>query len=287
MGHEAAGVVADNGANVTAVSVGERVTFDSTIYCGVCHYCRSGRTNLCDDRRVLGVSCREYRQDGAFAEYVAVPRRVIERLPDRVTFEQATMVEPLSVALHAVRQTAVSPEHTAVVVGAGMIGLLAVQALRAAGCGPVIAVDVEQERLELACRLGAAEGLQAGAVDISERVRRATGGLGADLAVEAVGTAPAVKTAIDCVRKGGSLVLIGNVSPTVELPLQAVVTGEVSLVGSCASAGEYPECLDMIARGAVNVDALISAVAPLAEGAAWFARLYSREPGLLKVILMP
>jgi threonine dehydrogenase-like Zn-dependent dehydrogenase len=88
-------------------------------------------------------------------------------------------------------------------------------------------------------------------------------------------------------RKGGSLTLIGNVSPTVELPLQAVVTGEITLYGSCASAGEYPTCLEMIARGAIDVTALISAVVPLSEGGAWFDRLYAREPGLMKVILTP
>ena len=123
MGHEAAGVVAAIGGDVSGWSEGDRVTFDSTIYCGKCWFCRCGRINLCDNRRVLGVSCEEYRQDGAFAQYVAVPQHILYRLPDEVSFARASMVEPLSVAFHAVHRTCISLSDTAVVVGAGMIGL--------------------------------------------------------------------------------------------------------------------------------------------------------------------
>jgi L-iditol 2-dehydrogenase len=281
MGHEAAGVIAQVGPGVGDFRPGERVTFDSTVYCGRCTYCRRGQVNLCDDRRVLGVSCADYRRDGALAQYVAVPRRTLYRLPAGVSFEQASVVEPLSVALHAVRRAPLRPGDTAVVVGAGVIGLLVVQCLKAAGCGGVIAVDPLPERLEVARRLGADEAIS------PARVHAATAGVGAALAFEAVGVTQALQTAIACLRKGGSLTLIGNVSPAVELPLQTVVTREISLAGSCASAGEYPDCLDMIARGVVDVDALTSAVAPLAEGAQWFGRLAKGAPGLLKVILVP
>lgn len=287
MGHEAAGVVAAVGEAVSGWQVGDRVTFDSTIYCGACFFCRRGAFNLCDDRRVLGVSCGEYRQDGAFAEYVVVPPRILYRLPDAISFEQAAMVEPVSIALHAVARTPVALNDTAVVVGAGMIGLLVVQALRAAGCGRIIAVDLDQSRLDLAGALGADEGLKSDAVDVVQHVLSRTGGRGADLAFEVVGIPPTVKLAVQCLRKGGALTLVGNLTPSVELLLQSVVTRELTLYGSCASNGEYPACLEMIARGAINVDALMSAVAPLAEGAAWFDRLYQGEAGLMKVILQP
>lgn len=287
MGHEAAGVVAAVGEAVSGWQVGDRVTFDSTIYCGACFFCRRGAFNLCDDRRVLGVSCGEYRQDGAFAEYVVVPPRILYRLPDAISFEQAAMVEPVSIALHAVARTPVALNDTAVVVGAGMIGLLVVQALRAAGCGRIIAVDLDQSRLDLAGALGADEGLKSDAVDVVQHVLSRTGGRGADLAFEVVGIPPTVKLAVQCLRKGGALTLVGNLTPSVELLLQSVVTRELTLYGSCASNGEYPACLEMIARGAINVDALMSAVAPLTEGAAWFDRLYQGEAGLMKVILQP
>lgn len=287
MGHEAAGIIAETGANAKGWKAGDRITFDSTISCGSCYFCRKGQINLCDNRRVLGVSCGDYRQQGAFAEYIAVPERILYRLPDGLSFEQASLAEPLSVAVHAVGRAPLSPNDTAVVVGSGMVGLLVVQALRAAGCKKIIAVDIEQDRLDLACKLGADSGLRSDKCDVSEEVMKITGNMGADIALEVVGITPTVETAVKVLKKGGSLTLIGNLSPTVEWPLQAVVTREISVYGSCISRGEYPACLKMMAQGVVNVEALISATAPLSEGAAWFERLYNREPGLLKVILIP
>ncbi|MHC4571567.1 MAG: galactitol-1-phosphate 5-dehydrogenase [Planctomycetota bacterium] len=287
MGHEAAGIIADLGKNVKNWKKGDRVTFDSTVSCGCCHFCRKGQINLCDNRRVLGVSCENYRCHGAFAEYVAVPQQILYRLPEGLSFEQATLVEPLSVAVHAVGRTPISLNDTAVVVGSGMVGLLVIQALRAAGCGNIIAVDIDQTRLDLACKLGANVGLKSDDCNVTEEVLKLTGNLGADIAFEVVGITPTITTAIAVLRKGGSLALVGNLSPTVDWPLQAIVTREISVYGSCISCGEYPACLEMMARGAINVDALISAIVPLAEGPAWFKRLYEKEPGLLKVILVP
>jgi L-iditol 2-dehydrogenase len=234
---------------------------------------------------VLGVSCEDYRQHGAFAEYVALPQRILYALPDSVTFEQAAMVEPVSIAVHAVEITPVSLGDTAVVVGAGMIGLLAVQALRAAGCGKIIAVDLEPQKLSLALELGADVGLKADQCDVAQEVRGHTQGRGADIALEVVGMSPAFNTAVSSLRKGGALTLVGNLSPKVEMPLQAIVTRQLRLTGSCSSNGEYPACLEMLARKAIKTEALVSATPPLAEGAAWFNRLYAHESGLLKVIL--
>jgi L-iditol 2-dehydrogenase len=285
MGHEAAGVVERIGAAVQRVSPGDRVTFDSTVSCGRCDYCRADRSNLCDQRKVLGVSCADYRRAGAFAELVAVPEHIVYRLPDEVPFEHAAMVEPVSVAVHAVAR-APMPARNAVVVGAGTIGLLVIQALRAAGARRVIAVDVDESKLALARRLGAEVALNPTGVDLPLEVRRMTEG-GADVALECVGATEPIKTAVASVRKGGSVVLVGNVSPGIQLPLQAVVTGELTLLGTCASNGEYPRAIELLRTGAIDVRPLITLVAPLAEGAAMFDRLYAREPGLMKVILQP
>lgn len=287
MGHEAAGVIREVGPRVRGWQAGDRVTFDSTIYCGKCYYCRAGQVNLCSDRRVLGVSPGDYRQHGAFAEYVAVPQHILYRLPDAVSFTQAAMLEPLSVAFHAVSLPRIRLGDSVVVVGAGMIGLLVVRALRLAGCGQIIAVDLDEGRLATAKQFGADVGLRADAADVPQQVQTLTEGRGADLAFEVVGVTPAVQTALASVRKGGSLTLVGNLAPTVALPLQSVVTRQITLYGSCASSGEYPACIDMLARGAVNVEPLISAVAPLREAAGWFDRLHRREPGLMKVIVTP
>lgn len=286
MGHEAAGTIAALGDSVTGFAVGERVTFDSTIFCGACNNCRRGDVNLCDHRQVLGVSCSEYRRAGAFAEYVSVPARILYRLPDTLSFNEAAMLEAVSVALHGVALAQLSADSTALVVGAGMIGLLTLQALRAAGCARIFVADVDSTRLKLAQDAGATAVLSSNA-DLVEQVLQLTAGIGVDVAIEAVGRNETVKASIDSVRKGGTVVLVGNISPEVTLPLQKVVTRQIRLQGSCASAGEYPRAIELLASGAIRVKPLISAIAPLEEGPRWFQRLYAREPNLMKVILTP
>jgi L-iditol 2-dehydrogenase len=162
-----------------------------------------------------------------------------------------------------------------------------VQALRAAGCQHVIAIDLEENKLTLAKKLGATHVIKADDAALLEKIRALTGGRGADAAFEVVGLPPTVKTAIEAVRKGGSVTLVGNLKPQADLPLQSVVTREITLIGTCASAGEYPECLELIAGGKINVTEFISATPPLAEGAQWFERLYAGERGLMKVLLKP
>ena len=287
MGHEASGTISELGENVNNWEIGDRVTFDSTISCGECFYCQRGDINLCDNRRVLGVSCDEYRQNGAFAEFVAVPAHILYAIPENISFEQAAMIEAVSVAVHAAAISSVKARDTAVVIGCGMIGLLGIQALKAAGCGKVIAIDQVDEKLNLAMKLGASLILNSTDPNIIQKIQSETNNRGADLVLEVVGIEPTVNLAIDCARKGGTVTLIGNLTPEVKLPLQKVVTRQLKLQGSCASAGEYPLCLELIASGKIKVDRLISKVAPLEEGNEWFHRLYNKETGLMKVILKP
>jgi len=286
MGHEAAGIVESVGGDVKNFRQGDRVTFDSTIYCGECAFCRRGEVNLCDRREVLGVSCGDYRRAGAFAEFVVVPARSAYHLPENLSFPEAALLEAVSVALHAVSLVPTKPEDTAMVVGAGTIGLLVQQALRAAGCSRVFVTDVDASRLGLSESLGATSTLTSGP-DLLTQILQLTNGLGVDIAVEAVGNTPAVHTSINSVRKGGHVVLVGNISPEVTIPLQKVVSRQITLHGSCASAGEYPRAIELMSSGQVRVKPLISAVAPLDLGVRWFERLYAREKGLMKVVLEP
>jgi L-iditol 2-dehydrogenase len=287
MGHEAAGVVESVGSGVRDFAAGDRVTFDSMVSCGACGFCRAGEINLCDNRMVLGVSCGDYRRHGCFAEYVTVPSRIAYKLPEGLSFEHAAMAEAVSIAVHAVNRAGRILGKSCVVIGAGMIGQLTVQVLRAAGCGVLVATDMDEGRLTRAGQSGADQLMKADTPDLAARVQALTGGRGADLVFEAVGATSPVQAAIACARKGGTVVLIGNTSPKIELPLQAVVTRELTLLGTCGSQGEYPACLEMMVRGLVKVQPLISAVAPLSEGPSWFERLYAHEPGLMKVILKP
>lgn len=287
MGHEASGIVAGVGPEVRGFRMGDRVTFDSTVYCGECEFCRRGEANLCDNRQVIGVSCGEYRRAGAFAEYVTVPERVVYRLPEGLGFAEAAMLEAVSVGLHAVRVTELKGGETALVIGAGMIGLLVLQAARVAGCSRIVVADVDATRLKLAKELGADETVLSSGKELVGEVLRMMGGRGVDVALEAVGRDETVTAAIECVRKGGTVTLVGNIAPTVTLPLQRVVTRQVRLQGSCASAGEYEEAMRLMSEGKIKVAPLITAVAPLHDGPRWFERLYGREPGLMKVVLDP
>ena len=168
-----------------------------------------------------------------------------------------------------------------------MIGLLILQALRAAGCARVWVADIDASRLKLASELGATAVLQATGKELPSKISDLTGGNGVDLAMEAIGINETVAAAIDCVRKAGAVTLVGNITPEVTLPLQKVVTRQIRLQGSCASAGEYPQAIDLVASGRIRVKPLITAVAPLEDGPRWFERLYAREPNLLKVVLAP
>ena len=278
MGHEASGVIDALGSDVTAWNIGQRVSFDSMVYCGKCLFCQRGETNLCEERQVMGVSCQEFKRDGAFAEWVVVPARILEAIPDGLSFEEAAFTEPLAVALHAVRLAKVKPGQTALVVGSGLIGLLVIQALKRAGCQKVVAVDLDRDRLALALELGADEIFHATEEKFTEEV---------DVAMEVVGASVTVNLAIQSVRKGGRVILVGNVVAQVDFPLQAVVTREIQVLGSCAAAGECGEALEAIASGEIKVKPLISAVVPLEEGPDYFQRSREGKEGLFKVLLKP
>jgi L-iditol 2-dehydrogenase len=287
MGHEAAGVIAEVGDGVTRFSVGDRVTFDSTVYCGACDFCLTGEINLCDNRQVVGVSTPDFRRAGAFAEFVSVPERIVYKLPDELPFADAAMLEAVSVALHAVAVSEVKGGETTLVIGAGMIGLLILQAAKAAGCGRILVADVDASRLKLAEEAGADATILASGDAMVQQVLQETNGRGVDLVLEAVGRDETVSAAVDAVRKGGAVTLVGNITPKVSLPLQKVVSRQIRLQGSCASSGEYPQAIELVSSGKIRVTPLITAVAPLSDGASWFERLHSREPNLMKIVLDP
>lgn len=287
MGHEASGVITEIGSKVGKWMPGDRVTFDSTLYQLNDWFTLQGRYNLSDNRQVLGVSPKEFKRHGAFAEYISVPAHILYKLPDTVSFEQAAMVEPVAVAAHAVRLSKIKAGQSALVVGTGMVGAFVVKMLQIAGVTPIIAVDMEEDKLKQASYFGASHIFKSNHEELQENIYKLTKNRGVDCAFEVVGKSETVNLCIENVRKGGTAILVGNISPEVHLPLQKVVTNELMLLGSCAINGEYELVLDLMASGKINVDNMISAVAPLSEGAQWFKRLYKNEPGLYKVILKP
>lgn len=286
MGHEAAGIVAAIGEDASGFKLGDRVCFDSTVYCRTCRFCLTGKLNLCENRRVLGVSTGEYRQHGAMAEYLVVPYWIAVQMPDEMTFAQASLVETVSIGLHGAERTPIGINDVVVVIGAGPVGLFALQAIRLKGAGKVVVTDLSPDRLDLARQLGADVVLRADEPDFPSRLRAEVGTRGADAAIEAVGVQSTVATALAITRQGGALTLIGNVSPTVNIDLQSIVTREITVYGSCASNGEFARCVEMVASGRILVDPLISEYASIADGQEVFDRLYKGAQGHIKTVFV-
>lgn len=287
MGHEASGIIEAVGTQVKTFKPGDRVTFDSTIYRQDDWYTQQGMYNLSDGRMVLGVSTPEFKRHGAFAEFVSVPEHILYLLPENVSYTQAALVEPAAVALHAINISPLAKTDVALVIGAGMVGMFVIRLLKIAGCKTVVAVDPEPDRLAKARVFGADFAFTPGDPQLPTQLLSITENRGADIAFEVVGISETIRAAIDLLRKGGTLTLIGNLSPTVEIPLQAIVTRQLRLQGSCAINGEYPAVLDLISKGELDVTGILSAEAPLTDGAMWFEKLYKKEKGLMKVILKP
>ncbi|HEX2967856.1 MAG TPA: galactitol-1-phosphate 5-dehydrogenase [Bacteroidales bacterium] len=287
MGHEASGIIERVGKDVRNWHCGDRVTFDSTVYPLDDWFTLEGHYNLSDNRQVLGVSPGEYRRHGAFAEFVAIPQHILYRIPEEVSFEQAAMVEAIAVALHSINIAEIKTGDNCVVTGAGMIGTFIIKLLKISGASEVIAIDIDPAKLKQAGCAGATHTFFSHEPDIQAKITELTNRRGADVSFDAAGLTETVNIAIDCTRKGGKVILVGNTSPKIDFQLQKVVTRELKVLGSCAIRGEYGIVLDLLRTGRISVNELISVVAPLSEGPLWFEKLYNREKGLNKVILVP
>ena len=282
MGHEAAGDVVEVGPEVASVQVGERVFLGSILPCGRCEPCRRGQSNVCADRRGLGMHL-----DGAYAEQIVVPEALALRLPDSLSYEQGALIEPLAVAMHAVNITPFELMDVVVVVGAGPIGLLTLLAARLRGAGSVIVTDRSPHRLSVARELGASLTIEVGSTEPIGAVQLATQGRGADAVFEAVGISATVAQSLAVARAGGQVTWIGNSAPTVELPMQELVTRELTLRGSYGFTGEFQQAADLLSSGRIDVRRLIERRAPLDEGPSLFRELGDGSLDAVKVVFVP
>ena len=291
MGHEASGIIEQMGKNVpvdVGLEKGDRVCFDSTVYCNECGPCRKGLFNRCEARQVLGVSTPDFRRHGAFAEYVAVPWWIVSKIPDNLSFVHSALLEPVSIGMHAANRAPQPDENgTVVVIGAGTIGLFILQAARLRGAETVIVCDINEFRLGVAKKLGANEVVNPAGSDLRETVLRVTENKGADITFEAVGYAKTFKDAVSVTKMGGHIVAVGNLEQTAEFDLQQLVAKEHTFTGSYASSGEFRHCIDLVASGKINVEPLVSDVMPLQDGQQAFDRLLKAEEDLLKIVLEP
>lgn len=285
MGHEFTGEVTEVGEKGEGVQTGDRVVVDPIIRCGTCEQCVIGRSNICKNMRLVGIHC-----PGAFAEYVAVPAKNCIRLPDNVSFEEGALVEPLSVGIHAVSRTPIKLGDTVVVIGAGIIGLMAMQAAKLAGTAKlVISGGGRREyRLELARKLGADIVINSKKEDLVKKIMELTNMKGVDAVLEAVGIQITVQQAMRMVKKGGSVALIGMLVPKMELEMLDAVVKETEIKGMYGyTTTDFKVALDLISAGRVDVKSVITHLFSLDDTREAFETLYEKREGVVKVVIKP
>jgi (R,R)-butanediol dehydrogenase / meso-butanediol dehydrogenase / diacetyl reductase len=283
LGHEFAGRVVAVGAGVHHPRFGDRVAVNPCLFCGTCAWCRRGRGNHCAKLATLGLS-----RDGALAPLVTVPATGCHALPPEVDDEQGAVVEPLAVAVHACARARLLGGERVAVVGAGAIGLLLLQVLKAKGAGFTVVVEPRAERRRLARVLGADEVIDPDAVDPARAIADLTGGERVDVAFECVGHEAAFAVALRAAGKGGRVVVVGLVPEPVTVNLLGLLAHEKEIVGSSAYVGEFPEAIALLASGRVRVTPLVTGRVPLARGVSdGLEALLQREAGHVKILVMP
>ena len=273
MGHEFSGRIAEVGSQVKDYAVGDRVLAESVKACGVCVYCRSGHENLCDASTLFGIHV-----DGGMAEYIAVPYRLLHRLPLELSFEEGALIEPLSNALHFVKDcTQIRLGDLAVVHGCGPIGIFSAQLFRLAGAEVILTgVNVDTERFKIASGLGL-QTVNVEQEDLANLISQRTGGHGADIAFVATGAPPAVTQATQIVKKRGQVTIIGIFGRPVEVPMTQVVRREITLSGAYDAKPEnFDQSIRLAKSGAVKVKELITHRLPLEKAGEAFEAAKSR-----------
>lgn len=285
MGHEFAGEVMDLDAEAQAhhpnLKPGQRVTVNPLTYCGRCAYCQRGANHLCPSRRLIGA-----HRPGAYAEYVAAPAELVLPLPEAMSLRLGALTEPAAVAVRIGEMAGRLAGEAALIVGAGPIGLLALQVLRAHGAAPVFIADLDAKRLDMGAALGG-EPIDPHSVELAQKVRAETGGHGVPLAVDAVGTAITRAGCVAATRSGGTVILTGLHEETSAMPAAEIIRREIVLRGSFAySPANFAEALQQLAHGQLRLDPWI-VEAPLAEGGRWFDQLIDAPGNVAKVLLIP
>lgn len=256
-GHEFAGDIVEVGSEVKNYKVGDRVTPAIVISCGKCYFCNKGLETLCDNIIETGIHV-----DGAFAEYVTVPEKVLHSLPENMTYEQGASIDPIASAYHPIKKACIGSEDTVVVFGPGPIGIYAVQLAKAEGAKRVINVGVkgDEERLELSKKLGADNIIiNNGESELTDKISELTDGRMADVVVEATGHPSVFQSCIDTLRKHGRMILVGIHHAPVTADISQIVRRELQIKGSiCYTWSDYKECIDLVESGKVKVEPMIS-----------------------------
>jgi (R,R)-butanediol dehydrogenase/meso-butanediol dehydrogenase/diacetyl reductase/L-iditol 2-dehydrogenase len=273
--------VLEVGPAVTRVQPGDRVAIEPVVVCEACEACHRGDYHLCEQ-----ISFQYRRGQGSLTPFLTIPERWLHRLPEGLPWGAGALLEPLSVAVHAVRRSAFQPGEPAAIFGAGAIGLLVLQVLRAWGAGPVYAVDIQPDRLALAEALGAAQGLDNRAGDAVAAIRAHTAGQGVARAFEAAGLQVTLAQALQALRKGGSAVLVGLFEdPLPAVPVNLFVQKEIALLGTQAYHWDFQRAAALAGEGQVQLERLITHRFPLERAQQAFDVLADPRSGAVKVLL--
>ncbi|KAE8321244.1 D-xylulose reductase A [Aspergillus sergii] len=261
LGHESSGVISKVGSAVTTLKVGDHVAMEPGIPCRRCEPCKAGKYNLCE--KMAFAATPPY--DGTLAKYYVLPEDFCYKLPENINLQEAAVMEPLSVAVHIVKQANVAPGQSVVVFGAGPVGLLCCAVARAFGSPKVIAVDIQKGRLEFAKKYAATaifEPSKVSALENAERIVNENGlGRGADIVIDASGAEPSVHTGIHVLRPGGTYVQGGMGRNEITFPIMAACTKELNVRGSFRyGSGDYKLAVNLVASGKVSVKELITGV---------------------------
>ncbi len=285
-GHEWTGEVIEAGSQIKTLKVGDRVTGEPFISCKVCPSCRDGlATNMCTDWEYYGFT---WSTPGGMAEYVATKEERLHRLPDNVSYEEGSLIDPVSCAYYAVwgRGGGAAPHDRALVFGAGPIGLFAMLTCKASGA-PVTVVEPLRERAAMARDLGADLVLDPSAGDIVDQVREHTAGQGATLVVECSGSDAALAASVDIVAKAGRIVLIGqSVGRKVPVEIGKMIWQGCQMIGSCGSPHYYPKTLAFMSRHLVDLTKVITHRLPLTDALQAF-ELGKKASDSAKILLIP
>jgi len=274
LGHEFSGVQTETGAHVVV---------EPSLVCGKCYNCRTGRYNICNTLKVIGC-----QSDGAFAEYIAVPTNKVFRIPKEMSFEEAALVEPAAVGVHAARQAGIRQQDRIVIFGAGPIGLMTLQASKGLGASEVVVADFSKGRLELAKQLGADHAVDVAETDLVKWVQKNFGPDGIDKVLECVGGSQqtTLKQAIELARKGTRITVVGVFPGSIPIEMSLLQDREIELVGSLMYSGEdFPTAIDLIHRGKIDAKRLISRVFPMERITDAFELLEREREGIIKIVL--
>jgi (R,R)-butanediol dehydrogenase/meso-butanediol dehydrogenase/diacetyl reductase len=254
MGHEFAGMVTAVGEDVTGIKVGDRVCVEPIYSCGTCHSCRKGHYNVCEQLGFIGLSGGL----GGFSEYSVVPSKMIHKIPDNMTWEQAALVEPAAVAVHAVRQSDMKIGDSVAVIGTGPIGLLVIQAAKAAGASKIVAVEVSPERRDFAEQAGADLIIDPLEREPVQAIKEFTNGLGVDVAFEVAGIEATIHTAIESTKPEGNVVNISIWEKPASIPVNQFILTERKMTSIIAYRNIFPQVIQLLANGQMKATELIT-----------------------------